>query len=92
MRYQRVAWHHDLEHEPVVLFSEIGSDDYECRKVDEYRDGRLDYADGERATGSTLLGDQQMPPLETVNADPEFSGETIGAADFEAVWKLAVSS
>ena len=57
MRYQRVDWHHDLEDEPVVLFSEIGSDNHERRKVDQYRDGRLDFADNERATGSTLLGE-----------------------------------
>ena len=90
MRYQRVDWHHDLEDEPVVLFSEIGSDNHERRKVDQYRDGRLDFADNERATGSTLLGDQEVPPLEAINADPEFTAEAIDAAAFERVWKLAI--
>ena len=89
VRYQRVVWHHDRKDEPVVLFNEIGGDNYERRKVEEYRDGTLDYADGERATGSTLLGDQEMPPLEEINADPEFSGEAIDAAVFERVWEQA---
>ena len=89
MRYQRVVWHHESEDEPVVLFSEIGSDNYERRKVDQYRDGTLDYADGQRATGTTLLGDQEVPSLEEINADAEFSGEAIDAAAFERVWTQA---
>ena len=84
-----MVWHHDLEDEPVVLFSEVGSDNYERRKVDQYRDGRLDFADSARATGTTQLGDQQMPPLEEINADREFTGEAIDAAAFEEVWKRA---
>ena len=48
MRYQRVVWHHDDEDEPVVSWSELDERGWESRKVDEYRDGRLDYADMQR--------------------------------------------
>jgi hypothetical protein len=56
MRYQAVRWAHDLVDEPVMLFSEIDADGYEVRKVDEYRNGRLDLADAVTETGSTALG------------------------------------
>jgi uncharacterized protein DUF6881 len=52
MRYQRVVWHHGHPDEPVVLCSEIDDQGIEIRKVDEYRDGRLDYADGSRVRAS----------------------------------------
>ena len=58
VRYQRVIWRHEFENEPTLLWSEIGDDGFETRKVDEYRDGRLDYADENTSTGTTLLGDQ----------------------------------
>ncbi len=89
MRYQRVVWHHDFEDEPIVLWSEIGDDGFERRKVDEYRDGRLHFADASSSTGSTLLGDQPMPPLDLITADSEFSGTVIARADFESIWTRA---
>jgi Domain of unknown function (DUF6881) len=92
MRYQRVIWHHDHEDEPVVLYAEIDDDGYERRKVDEYRDGRLDFADELHETGSTGLGVTPIPPLELINADLEFTADAIDAAVFEAVWRRASST
>jgi hypothetical protein len=74
VRHQRLIWTHSFDDEPVVLWSEIDDDGFERRKVDEYRHGRLDYADKGVSTGSTRLSDQPMPPLEQINADREFSG------------------
>jgi uncharacterized protein DUF6881 len=54
-------------------WSEIGDDGFETRKVDEYRDGRLDYADENTRSGTTLLGDQPVPTLDEINADEEFT-------------------
>jgi uncharacterized protein DUF6881 len=89
VRYQRVVWHHDFDDEPVVLWSQIGDDHFERRKVDEYRDGRLDYADENASTGSTLLGDQPVPPLDQINTDSEFSGTAISEFEFEQAWARA---
>jgi hypothetical protein len=89
VRYQRVVWHHDFDDEPVVLWSQIGDDHFERRKVDEYRDGRLDYADENASTGSTLLGDQPVPPLDQINTDSEFSGTAISQFEFEQAWARA---
>jgi hypothetical protein len=85
-RYQRVFWHHDLPDEPVVLYSEIDAG-FEVRKVEVYRDGRHDYADGVRSTGTTVLGEKMMPGVDEISADPEFSAQEIGAEEFERVWQ-----
>jgi hypothetical protein len=87
---QRVVWHHDFDDEPVVLWSQIGDDHFERRKVDEYRDGRLDYADENASTGSTLLGDQPVPSLDQINTDSEFSGTAITQFEFEQAWARSV--
>ena len=89
MRHQRVIWDHDLPDEPTVLWSEVGDDRFERRKVDEYRDGRLDYADAQGGTGSTLLGDQPIPSLDEINASGQFTGVPISPPEFEAVWQHA---
>jgi hypothetical protein len=60
----------------VVPWSEIDDDGRERRKVDEYRDGRIDHADGERSTGTTRLSDQLMPTLDEINAQDEFTAST----------------
>jgi hypothetical protein len=87
-RYQKVLWHHELPDEPVVLYSEIESG-FEIRKVEVYRDGRHDFADGSRSTGTTVLGEKLMPDLDDINQDPEFSATAITAGEFEALWQRA---
>ena len=88
-RYQKVLWHHDHPDEPVMLYSEIDSG-FEVRKVEVYRDGRHDHADGSHSTGTTMLGEQLMPDVDEINQDPEFSAVTITAEEFERVWQRAV--
>jgi hypothetical protein len=89
VRYQRVTWHHDRDDEPLVLWSEIGDDDYERRKVDVYRDGRLDYADENASTGTTELGDQKVSPLHEINADDDFTATQVTRSEFDAIWHEA---
>jgi Domain of unknown function (DUF6881) len=89
MRHQRVIWHHDLDDEPVVLWSEIGDDGFERRKVDVYRDGRLDYADESTSTGTTVLGDQKVPSLEEIDAEGEFTATAVTRSEFDAIWRRA---
>ena len=73
----------------MVLYSEIDAG-FEVRKVEVYRDGRHDYADGSRSAGTTLLGEKMMPGVDEINADVEFSAEEISAEAFEQVWRRAV--
>ena len=72
-----------------MLWSEVGDDGYERRKVDEYRDGRLDFADAAHQRGTTWLGDQPMPSLDLINEDPEFTGAAITPDAFETAWRRA---
>lgn len=89
MRYQKARWLHDLEDEPVVLYSESDDDGTEVRKVEAYRDGRMDLADAVTRTGSTRLSETKMPTLGEINAQEEFVAEAITANEFETVWKRA---
>jgi hypothetical protein len=87
-RYQKVLWHHDRPDEPVVLYSEIDSG-FEVRKVEVYRDGRRDYADRSRSTGTTMLSENVMPAVDEINEDPEFSAEAITSEEFGQLWQRA---
>jgi hypothetical protein len=66
-RYQKVIWHHDFLDEPVLLYSERGT-----RKVDVYRDGRRDFPDRSRRTGTARLSEAPMPSMEEIAAYAEF--------------------
>lgn len=92
MRYQRAEWHHDNPDEPVVLYNEIDPDGWETRKVDEYSDGRLHFADAVLEMGTTWLADQPADlSVEEIDALHEFSATRISRAAFEQVWSKARS-
>lgn len=87
--YVKVQWLHEFAEEPVELFSELDGDRYEVRKVEVYRDGRLDWADASRQTNSIGLGEAPVPDLEEINVQEEFRAKSITAAEFAAVWARA---
>lgn len=87
-RYLRVAWHHDFAEEPILLLSEVVAG-VEVRKVEVYRDGRADFADETRATGTTRLSEVLMPSIEEITAQEEFTLEEIDADTFETAWREA---
>lgn len=88
LNYLRVEWHHRYLNEPVLMFSEI-CDGIEVRKIEIYRDGRMDYADRVKESGSTHLSATPMPPIEEIAAKPEFSPAEIEPDEFEALWQKA---
>lgn len=90
-RYQKVLWRHNRPDEPVELYSEIDAG-FEVRKVEVYRDGRHDYADRSRSTGTTVLGEKVMPGVDEINKDQEFSAVAITMEEFEQVWQRATHS
>ncbi|MFF7704339.1 DUF6881 domain-containing protein [Streptomyces lydicus] len=89
VQYWKVSWHHHFTEEPVTLFSEIGEDGYETRKVQEYRDGRLLRTDGSDETAEIGLSEVPVGHISDVSVQPEFSAFTITEGDFEAVWSAA---
>ena len=90
--YLKTEWHHDFADEPVVLYSEVGDDGYEVRKVQRFRDGRLEWADADRETDQTGLGELPIGPIGNIAAQAEFTPETISRQEFEAMWQQARGS
>jgi hypothetical protein len=88
-RYQKVLWRHEYSDDPVVIYSEIDDDNRETRRVEEYRDGQLEYASSSLGSGTTRIADQPMASLEAMNAKPDFSASSIDAAQFDDVWVRA---
>lgn len=87
-RFQRVRWQSGDPDEPVVLWSHI-VDGWEHRKVDEFADGRLLWADSHTEMGSTRLGVTRMPSPDEIAADSQFTVDIIDEAEFEMVWRRA---
>ncbi len=89
MIYTFGEWLHDLNDEPVRFYHELDDDRWEVRKVELYRDGRMQFADSTHKCGSTGLGLAEHPPMKEIAADPEFRYQEISHAEFEAIWRKA---
>ncbi|MFE3178946.1 DUF6881 domain-containing protein [Amycolatopsis sp. NPDC059235] len=92
MLHLRVERIHDLEEEPVVLCCELDADGCEVRKVEVFHDGRKTFADTDRSTGDTVLGEGKVPSFEEIQAQAEFLPRGIDAAYFTRVWEEALRS
>ena len=86
--YQQVRWIHDAVDDPVVLWAHVVGC-REVRKVDEFADGRLVWADERTESGGTWLSLSPMPTPEELAADPQFVFEVIPADVFERVRRRA---
>ncbi len=86
--FQRVQWLHDDADEPVVLWSHVVGG-REVRKVDEFADGRLTWADDQHGMGATRLSETPMPPPEEIAGDAQFMVEVVDESAFERVWERA---
>ncbi|MFS0699978.1 hypothetical protein AB6N24_08395 [Cellulomonas sp. 179-A 4D5 NHS] len=75
--FQRVRWHHDNAEDPVVLWAHV-VDGWEVRKVDEFADGRLAWADEEHAMATTALGQVPIPLPDEIAVDPQLSASRRG--------------
>lgn len=87
MRYIDVNWEHESEGDPFRLVSEIGEDDLETRKLEFFKNGNVGLASELSATDGTMLGEAQVPRLEEINAESEFSGKEITKQQFELLWR-----
>jgi hypothetical protein len=88
MWYLRVLWHHDQSGDPVEYFSEVGDDGWEIRRVQCYRDGRMEWADGTRETDSVGLSEAPID-FDEIASQAEFEAFMISAAEFEQEWSKA---
>jgi hypothetical protein len=86
--FQRVQWLHGDPEEPVVLWAHV-VDGWEVRKVDEFADGRLAWADGGHEDGATRLSSTPMPTPEEIAGDAQFVVEVVDESSFERMWARA---
>jgi len=86
MRYLYVKWVHKNPADPVHLYSEIGDDSYERRRVEIWADGRKGFADESEEKGGTGLSSLPVPSLKEIAAQPEFQPKAIAAEDFQKIW------
>ncbi|WP_330232865.1 hypothetical protein OHA40_10520 [Nocardia sp. NBC_00508] len=91
MWYLRAQWHHDFADEPVEMFSEIGDDGFEVRKVEVYSDGRMDWADSRHGTGTTSLSQMPIPTVDEIDTQFEYSALEVDSREFESVWLRALA-
>jgi hypothetical protein len=87
--YLKVQWKHQFEDEPVLLYSELDSERWEKRKVEVFKDGRLVPAACGLRSGKTRLGEEPLPGMAEIAADPQFVPVEITAQEFEEVWRQA---
>jgi hypothetical protein len=83
--YLKVRWHHELPNEPIVLFSEV-EDGWELRKVEIFRNGRVQKAGPDGSTGDTRLSTTRLPSIEQISLDRQFEVERSTASEFENQW------
>ncbi|WP_371677321.1 hypothetical protein [Streptomyces sp. NBC_01276] len=89
MEYWRVEWLHDSAEDPTTIYSEIGSDGYETRKVHTYTDGRLLKSDEWHESRDIGLSKVPVGRIEDVMLQPEFLASRVSAAKFEEMWRMA---
>jgi hypothetical protein len=93
MIYFKAKWLHSDDHDPVWFYSELDAERWETRKVQIFRSGTMLWADDTTPLDSEImLGDQQIPPLEEISANPQFEAWEISREDFEAVWNEATKA
>tara|TARA_R110002049_G_scaffold240956_1_gene414794 strand:+ start:366 stop:641 length:276 start_codon:yes stop_codon:yes gene_type:complete len=86
MYYLEVRWFHTFQDEPVLIYSELDEDLWELRKVEEFPDGTLGYADNKNHTEFTELSISRYPPFDEIASHPEFELNYIDQEIFEKVW------
>ncbi|WP_083733802.1 DUF6881 domain-containing protein [Actinomadura sp. CNU-125] len=90
--YLRVEWFHDFREEPVDIYSEVGDDGYEVRKIEVFRDGHLQYADERHEAGETSLSGAPVGAVAEIAAQPGFRPHVISEQEFEETWARAVAA
>jgi hypothetical protein len=92
MTYVKVEWIHLRDDEPVLLYSELDESRWENRKIEVFADGRCGYASQTESIGSTRLGEEPIPPMAEIAADPQFRPSEITEPEFEEVWAKCTRS
>jgi hypothetical protein len=93
MRYVKVYWDHSLANEPMLLFSECSDEGWEIRKIETFRNGRTQSADGTSPdVSSTRLGLAPVPSVAVIAQQFEFRPFEIDKIEFEEAWNKAMKA
>lgn len=90
MRYIDVHWKHESNAYPIRLVSEVGTDNFEIRKLEFFSDGTVGYATEMHNSKATELGIDIVPNIEEINLDPIFTGKVISKLEFDKLWNKYV--
>ena len=86
MEYIKVSWIHDLEDDPILLYSELDDKRFEVRKIEIYHNDSFGIAGNGIEFGGTALSYDAVPTIEEIAADSEFIPKKIPKNEFEEVW------
>ena len=88
MKYIKVKWIHNFTKEPILFYHEIDNYRNEIRRVEEFRDGHMNYLSDKLSKG-TYPAEKRLPSLEEISNNPEFNLVEINKEDFEEIWEKA---
>lgn len=86
MKYLKVAWIHDFDDEPSIIYSEIDDSRFEKRKIEIYKDDSFGLADQNLEFGGTRLGLEPIPEIKEIKIDTQFIPQYISKDEFEETW------
>ncbi|PHM50127.1 DUF6881 domain-containing protein [Xenorhabdus sp. KK7.4] len=86
MTYIKVYWKHNDDDYPFEIYSELDEDRYEIRKIEIFLNGKVSYAQEDKTTGSTILGEVPVPEVNEINEDTEFEAFNITKEEFNSLW------
>lgn len=89
MKYVHIRWDNKSLDEPVSIFSEVDSEDWEVRRVEVFRDDHLAFASERSCTPGCGLAELKFGDLDEINENPEFHAEIIAEERFNEMWKKA---
>lgn len=87
-----VRWLHNLNTEPVELWSELNAQREEVRKLEIWQDGRIGYAVGKVEVGGSRLSEGTVPYWNDIAHKPEFELQEISRFAFETCWDSKVGA
>src|SRR5262245_10182765 len=87
--YFHGVWIDACEDEPVEYYDELDASRWSIRCVRKYRDGRLEAFSYASDNWRDVMPEAPIPPLATINSNPQFSAREISKPEFENMWKQA---
>lgn len=88
MNYIKCFWKHNHLDEPIIILSEIDTKRTELRKIEIFKDGFVSFADHQTNSKKSILYEIDFPPIDEINANPEFMAILVSKSEFEKYWRL----